>query len=140
MGHSKWSILMHAFEDYGLKFKSMSSPEATELAKILSTTRYGVNLLFADMQSSAIHDLSLDYKEVVTEWETTYNEGLDEVGMPQFKRPILTPPTYAIGGHCVYENVRILKDALPRFSPIQSMLMLIKEFGRLNYKEEKNDN
>lgn len=135
-----WELLLTTFHTYGIKVRTMSSPKATELAKILSTTRYGVNLLFADMQNELIEKYGLNYFDVVTEWEHTYNEGLQQVGLQKYRRPILKPPNGYIGGHCVYENATMLLKQIPRFSSIAIFLKAIKEFGRIGDKDvEKQD-
>ena len=95
-----------------IPFKRLWKTETTELAKLLSTTRYGVSIAFAQSQHELCETLGLSYKEVVTEWETTYNKGLKELDLEKYVRPVIDPPLGPIGGHCVVPNAKILGDSL----------------------------
>lgn len=136
IGH--WKTILNTFKDYGIVVRTMDSPEATELAKILSTTRYGINLLLADAQNEIVEKLGLNYTQVVVEWEQTYNEGLEKVGLGRYRRPILTPPKGYIGGHCVYENAEMLLHNKPELSLLNVFLKLIKYFGRIGKNDTKD--
>jgi len=137
-GLSKYDIkfAVQVLDSYGLNGMPMGTPEATEIAKILSTTRYGVNLIFADMQKELLDSMGLDYTRVVKDWERSYNLGLDKVNMPQYKRPVLDPPNGYIGGHCVYENSKILRDMVD--GPLRGLLNTIILYGRRNDDTEQN--
>lgn len=108
-------VLFHYIYDLGIKCKIVDSRDS-ELAKIASTTLYGLNI-------SAITDLSilcekenLDFNIVFTDWQKTYNEGYTALGRPEVCRPILTPipkdedGNRVIGGHCVIPNAKILRN------------------------------
>jgi hypothetical protein len=88
----------------------------SELAKVVSTTLYGVNI-------AAINDIFLmckkhnvDFDIVFTKWQQGYNDGYTKLGRPNVCRPILTPikenkdGKQLIGGHCVIPNAVILKN------------------------------
>jgi len=99
--------------------KRMSSPEASELAKLLSLARYGLNISFAKEQDELCEKHGLTYSSVVQDWEMSYNEGLLLQGRTEYVRPLLTPPRGKIGGHCVVpamekvaDKSRLIKEAL----------------------------
>ena len=90
--------------------KAVKKTEASELAKLLCLARYGINIAFAREQKEMCDKWGLNYQDVVLEYERTYNEGLELVGTPDLKRPLLTPPEGRIGGHCVRENSILLNE------------------------------
>ncbi len=88
----------------------------SELAKIVSTTLYGINI-------AAINDVFLmckkhnvDFDIVFTKWQQDYNNGYTKLGKPNVCRPILTSipvnkdGKQLIGGHCIIPNAVILKN------------------------------
>jgi hypothetical protein len=88
----------------------------SELAKIVSTTLYGINI-------AAINDIFLmckkhnvDFDVVFTKWQQGYNDGYTKLGKPNVCRPILTSipvnkdGKQLIAGHCVIPNAVILKN------------------------------
>ena len=93
--------------------RSVEKSETSELAKLLSLGRYGVNIAFAQEQKAMCDKWGLDYEDVVFEYEKSYNNGLDKVGIPDLKRPLLDPPEGRIGGHCVRENSIVLNEQYP---------------------------
>ncbi len=84
------------FESLGLKTKVVSSPEATELAKLTETTYFGLMIAWAQEVERYCDDAQVSYEEVVSFY--------DEIKFfPQVKYfPGL------IGGHCVMPNIEIL--------------------------------
>lgn len=87
-----------------------NKPETTELAKLLSTSSYGIDLLKSQEQAQICRRLGLSYKEVVQDYSASYNAGYATLDHSQFVRPILSPPQGPIGGHCVIPNAKIIKD------------------------------
>jgi len=84
------------FESVGLKTKILSSPEATELAKLTETTYFGVMIAWAQELERYCDQSGQDYEEVISFY--------DEI---KFFPPVKYFPG-VIGGHCVMSNVRIL--------------------------------
>ena len=85
------------FESVGLKTKILSSPEATELAKLTETTYFGVMIAWAQEVERYCDKSGQNYEEVVSFY--------DEVGFfPQVK---YFPGV--IGGHCVMPNIELLQ-------------------------------
>jgi UDP-N-acetyl-D-mannosaminuronate dehydrogenase len=86
------------FQSVGMKTKIFSSPEALELAKLSSTTYFGLLIAWAQEVERYCKNLDLEYDEVITFYE--------EISyFPQVK---FFPGV--IGGHCVMPNIAILKQ------------------------------
>jgi len=84
------------FESLGMKTRVLSSPEATELAKLMETTYFGLMIAWAQDIERYCDQLGQDYDEVVALFE--------EVG---FFPPVKYFPGF-IGGHCIMPNIEIL--------------------------------
>src|SRR5439155_23322292 len=84
------------FEKVGMKTKLLSSPEATEIAKLTETTYCGLLIAWAQEVERYCMELSTNYDEVVSFY--------DEI---EFFPPVKYFPG-VIGGHCVMPNIEIL--------------------------------
>ena len=89
------------FESLGLKTRVLSSPEATELAKLTETTYFGVMIAWAQEVERYCDEWGADYDEVASFYE--------EIG---FFPPVKYFPG-VIGGHCVMQNIAILSRLKP---------------------------
>lgn len=85
------------FESVGLKTKILSSPEATELAKLTETTYFGLMIAWAQEIERYCDQSGADYDEIISFYDeikffpsTKYFPGI-------------------IGGHCVMPNIEILR-------------------------------
>lgn len=96
----------------GIKTSALSSPEATEMAKIFCTTYYGWNLIFQKELLKLCEENNLPFHEVYTIWNTAYNEGYLKLGEIRFIRPVLNPIGGEIGGHCVIPNCDLFQSFL----------------------------
>ena len=85
------------FSTLGLKTKLLSSPEATELAKLTETTYFGLLIAWAQEVERYCDKLGENYDDIVSFY--------DEIN---FFPPVKYFPG-AIGGHCVKENIEILR-------------------------------
>jgi UDP-N-acetyl-D-mannosaminuronate dehydrogenase len=84
------------FESAGLKTKVLSSPEATELAKLTETTYFGLLIAWAQEIERYCDQSGAKYDEIVSIY--------DEIAyLPSVK---FLPGI--IGGHCVMPNIEIL--------------------------------
>tara|TARA_Y100001963_G_scaffold34083_1_gene47252 strand:+ start:1153 stop:1890 length:738 start_codon:yes stop_codon:yes gene_type:complete len=95
--------------ELGLKTKVVERSATTELAKLMSTSYYGVVIAWHQEMKDMCDYYNVDFEDAATHWNTTYNEGYTELGSPQFVRPVLYPPGKKIGGHCVTPNADLLK-------------------------------
>ncbi len=86
------------FSSMGLKTKLLSSPEATELAKLTETTYFGLMIAWAQEVERYCDQSGEDYAEVASFY--------DEINF--FPAVKYFPGT--IGGHCVMPNIDILSE------------------------------
>ena len=85
------------FNSAGLKTKILSSPEATEIAKLTETTYFGLIIAWAQEVERYADETGQDYEEIVSFY--------DEI-------PFFPPVRYfpgVIGGHCVMPNIDLLQ-------------------------------
>lgn len=86
------------FESVGMKTRILSSPEATELAKLTETTYFGLIIAWAQEVERYCDQLGVNYDEIVSNYEEV---------------PFFPPVKYfpgVIGGHCVMTNIEILSE------------------------------
>jgi UDP-N-acetyl-D-mannosaminuronate dehydrogenase len=84
------------FRSMGITTTVLSSPEATELAKLSETTYFGLMIAWAQELERYCDQLGQNYEEIVSFYK--------EIG-------VFPPVTYVpgvIGGHCVMPNISIL--------------------------------
>ena len=86
------------FESIGMKTQILSSPEATELAKLTETTYFGVLIAWAQEVERYCDQSGQDYGEVSAFWEEI-----------KYLPPVKFFPGI-IGGHCVMPNIKILSE------------------------------
>ena len=84
------------FRSLGMKTTILSSPEATELAKLLETTYFGLMIAWAQEMERYCDQLGQNYEEIVSFYD----------GINFFPRVKYFPGV--IGGHCVMPNIKIL--------------------------------
>lgn len=84
------------FQSAGLKTKVLSSPEASELAKLTETTYFGLMIAWAQEIERYCDQAGADYNEVISFYEEI-----------KFFPPVKYFPG-VIGGHCVMPNIKIL--------------------------------
>jgi len=84
------------FESVDLKSRILSSPEATELAKLTETTYFGLLITWAQEIERYCDRSSQDYDEIVSFY--------DEIAF----LPAVKYFPGVIGGHCVMPNIEIL--------------------------------
>jgi UDP-N-acetyl-D-mannosaminuronate dehydrogenase len=89
------------FEGLGMKTRMLTSPEATEIAKLTETTYFGLLIAWAQEVERYCRKLGANYDEVVSFY--------DEI---KFFPPTKYFPG-EIGGHCVMPNIDILLQKFP---------------------------
>jgi UDP-N-acetyl-D-mannosaminuronate dehydrogenase len=85
------------FESVGLKTKILSSPEATELAKLTETTYFGLMIAWAQELERYCDQSGANYEEL-----TSFYEEIKFFPSVKYFPGI-------IGGHCVMPNIEILR-------------------------------
>ncbi|MCL5004509.1 MAG: hypothetical protein M1170_01015 [Patescibacteria group bacterium] len=98
------------FSDIGVKIQCFAKSETTELLKILDTTYYGWNIVFAKEVKRICDKLKLNFDEVYTIANSDYNNGYKKLGKSNVVRPVLKVMPGKIGGHCVIQNCDLLDD------------------------------
>ena len=86
------------FESVGLRTKILSSPEATELAKLTETTYFGLMIAWAQEVERYCDQSGVKYDDVVSFYEEI-----------KFFPAVKYFPGI-IGGHCVMPNIEILSE------------------------------
>lgn len=99
------------FELLGIKVERFNSPLETELAKILSTTYYGWNIIFEKWVHQLCQEQKADFQEVYTRYNRLYNQVYSR-SLPHLTRPVIAHHPGPIGGHCVIPNAKILNQYL----------------------------
>jgi UDP-N-acetyl-D-mannosaminuronate dehydrogenase len=89
------------FEEAGMKTKLLSSPEATEIAKLSETTYFGLLIAWGQEVERYCRKVGANYDEVVSFYEEI-----------KFFPPVKYFPG-VIGGHCVMPNIAILLQQFP---------------------------
>jgi UDP-N-acetyl-D-mannosaminuronate dehydrogenase len=89
------------FEGVGMKTRLLTSPEASELAKLTETTYFGLLIAWAQELERYCVKFGANYDEVVSFY--------DEIN---FFPPVKYFPG-VIGGHCVMPNIAILREQFP---------------------------
>ena len=97
------------FDKKGLSVETFNKPEVTELGKLLSTTRYGINIVFAKHQEELCNKYKVPYQNAVLDYQYMYNKGYALRGKTRYIQPMLVPPGNIIGGHCVSPNAKLLE-------------------------------
>ncbi len=111
-------------ESLGIKnVKVLESSKTSELGKLLDTTYYGVCIAFHDYANKICTKQKINFADVMTDFNKTYNEGYKKLGMANVIRPVLFPPkNNKIGGHCVVPNAEILKSLFGEDPLLKSIL------------------
>jgi UDP-N-acetyl-D-mannosaminuronate dehydrogenase len=104
---------------YAQHLKSLNIPyficknsETSEYAKLIDTTYYGICIAFHSEVKKLCDKRGLEFDEVMTNYNNSYNETYRLLGKDNVIRPVLYP-TSKIGGHCVIPNAEILKNFMP---------------------------
>ena len=103
------AILEH-FKSIGIQTVAYSNPEESEASKLFSTSYYGTIIRFMQDVHEYCDALDLDFDKVYTKTNEIYNEGYKKMGMPNVIRPILKYAGRGFGGHCVWQNAKIIND------------------------------
>ena len=114
-GDSQW--YKEHLESIGVKVEVVKNSKTSELAKIADTTYYGICIAFTSDMKKLCDEYDLDFAEVMTRYNETYNEGYTKLDKSNVVRPVLHP-TDQIGGHCVIPNAKFL----PRTKLIDGLL------------------
>lgn len=127
LGSSDEESLFMALEfwkDVGVVVRPALSSRFTEMLKMRSTAKYGVNLVWTDYEKQLADSVGADWN-MVKLFDFDYNYLYEVTGWPQFSRYILDPPEGVIGGHCVVPNAELLNADHPH--PMLDMIIEMKK-------------
>lgn len=79
----------------------------TEFLKLASTSKYGLNIVWAQYMSDCAKELDMNY-EYVKEFDEDYNDLYAKLHLSQYRKYVLDSPNNEIGGHCVVPNAKLL--------------------------------
>ena len=102
-------------------YELFNNSDYTEFLKLASTSKYGINLVWAQYMADTAEKLGMDYA-LVKDWDRAYNTLYGRMGMGWAKKYVLDAPNGPIGGHCVTPNAELLDEQFPH-----EMLKMIKE-------------
>ena len=94
------------FNKAEIQTERFSSTNALEFSKIMCTTRYWVDICFMKRMEKVCKDRWYNFQEVYTNRTKNYNEGYLKMGCLLYRRPMLIPMEWKIGGHCVVPNTK----------------------------------
>lgn len=101
--------------------ETVPNSDWTEFLKLASTSKYGINIVWADYMDKVSQHLGMPYN-YVKEWDMAYNELYGKLKMKHVRKYVMEPPKGPIGGHCVVPNAKLLDEQFPN-----GMLKMIKE-------------
>jgi len=108
------------FSLLGMKTKILPSPETTELAKLTSTTYFGLLIAWAQEVERYCRKVGVEYEDVISLYEE----------VDYFPKTSFFPGV--IGGHCIMPNIGTLKETCNSF-----FLDSIEESNRLKMSADK---
>lgn len=108
------------FLDLGCNPRSVQGTEVTELLKLRSTARFGIDLVWAQYEAELCKQYNIGFDQV-QDYDIDYNDlyaicaklADGESNNMQPKRHVLYPPEGEIGGHCVVPNAKLLNQQFP---------------------------
>lgn len=103
------SELADYFRKANIKVIIFDNPETTEALKLFDTEYYRTCIEFAHRVKKYCDKHGLNFSEVYTIPNMTYNEGYTKLDHPEYVRPVLQPIMTKIGGHCLLPNKELIK-------------------------------
>ena len=97
------------FRKAGIKVILVDHQETSEALKLFDTEYYRVCIEFCQRVKKYCDGHNLNFHEVYTLGNLTYNDSYDKLGYPEFTRPVLQPMLQEIGGHCIRPNQELIK-------------------------------
>lgn len=98
------------FAFHGIKIETTPLSRTTEAMKLWDTTQYLANIQLEKIIHKFCEEFGCDFNVVYTDGNSTYNDGYEALGEPQFKKYILEHQEGPVGGHCCLPNNAILKE------------------------------
>lgn len=109
LGGPEASEVADYFRKANIKVMLFDRYETTEALKLFDTEYYRTVIEFAHRVKRYCDKNKLNFHEVYTLGNQTYNDGYTQLGHPEYVRPVLQPIMKPIGGHCLIPNQALLK-------------------------------
>lgn len=109
LGGENASQVADYFRRADIKVILFDKTETTEALKLFDTEYYRTCIEFAKRVKNFCHKEDLNFTEVYTIANQTYNEGYTKLGHPEYVRPVLQPIMTEIGGHCLLPNQKLIE-------------------------------
>ena len=100
------------FKDLDIDTVIYDSATNSEMAKLLSTTYYGWNIVFMKSVHRLCEENNLNFDQVYTNTNQIYNDGYTKLDKKNVRRPVLDYMPGLIGGHCVRPNFDLVEPYL----------------------------
>ena len=107
-GKAAW-VPAEEFKKLGIDVHYTATAKTTEALKLWDTTQYGILITLQKEIYAYCKRNQVDFSQVYTHANQTYNEGYTKLGKPEVVRPFLDQQDGPIGGHCVIPNANILR-------------------------------
>lgn len=114
LGGERASEVADYFRRANIKVYITDKSETTELAKLMCTTKYGIDIEFVKEMKLLCDKYDIPF-EFWTLWTSNYNAGYNKLGQEQFTRPNLVPIMKKTGGHCVLPNAELIETKFTKF-------------------------
>lgn len=109
LGGDKASEVADIFRKNGIKVMLFDKQETTEALKLFDTEYYRTCIEFAKRVKEYCDKNNLNFAEVYTLPNMSYNEGYEKLGHKEYVRPVLEAIKGEIGGHCIIPNSKLIK-------------------------------
>ena len=119
------AVKNHFVDDLKLPVVLFDRSKATELAKLLDTTYYGLAIAYHKYADDICREAGVKFTDVMTDFNESYNLGYKQLGKHNVVRPVLyAPEDGKIKGHCVIPNAEILREQFGDDEILKSILRL----------------
>ena len=102
------------FLDVGIRICFVKDSDTSEALKLWDTLQYGLLIMIQKEIYKWCQENKVDFKEVYTYPNVTYNKGYTDLGLSEVVRPYLKQIDGQIGGHCVVSNAKLLNHWLAK--------------------------
>jgi len=109
IGGEQASEVADLFRKSGIRVMLFDRQETTEALKLFDTEYFRTCVEFTHRVKRYCNKHNLNFAEVYTLPNITYNEGYGTLGYKEYYRPVLEPIMKEIGGHCLVPNSKLIK-------------------------------
>ena len=98
------------FAELGINVVVSTRARDVEAMKLWDTTQYGVNISLMRRMHEWCEENDVNFDVAYTLANESYNAGYEALGHPEYKKYILKYMPGKVGGHCVIQNLALLKE------------------------------